>query len=72
MLSHLYVLWNWNKQIQTANNVPLGKLKLLQKENRALSEKLAEVTTELADVEQQKKMDRASFLEKTKAIAELR
>lgn len=44
ILSHLYALWNWNKHIQTSNNSALGKLKLLQKDNRILAEKLTEIT----------------------------
>lgn len=66
------MLWNWNKHIQNTHNAALGKLKLLQKDNRTLTEKLAEVTAELAEVERVKVMERPAFLERMKAIAELR
>jgi hypothetical protein len=38
ILSHLYALWNWNRQIQISNEVALGRLKLLQREQRSLTE----------------------------------
>jgi hypothetical protein len=50
ILSHVYALWNWNKQIQSNNEVNFGRLKLLQKDHRALTDKLSLVTAELTEV----------------------
>jgi hypothetical protein len=43
ILSHLYSVRNWSKHIANINDVRLGRLKTLQREERAFSENLKEV-----------------------------
>jgi hypothetical protein len=72
ILSHAYSVWSWGRSIESINDVSLGRLKSLQKEERLLGERLKEVNLELLEVERTKEMEKPYFLEKTRQMGEVK
>ena len=70
ILSHLYAVWNWMKEVHTANELGLGRLARLQNDHRKLVEDETKVDAETEVVNRNKVMEKPTYDEKMRLIAE--
>lgn len=69
ILSHLYAVWNWMREVHSANELGLGRLSRLQSDHRRLVDDEAKADTELAEVKMMKVMERPAYEEKMRQIS---
>lgn len=69
ILSHLYAVWNWMKEVHSANELGSGRLSRLQSDHRKLIEEEGKGDIELEGVKMTKTMERQAYEEKMRQIA---